>query len=52
MLIELSDGRLSIEDRHTDDLEKMVGENEIERISKIIEAKLENNMNKYIKDGN
>lgn len=45
MLIELIEGRLATDNRDPDELESIVGEQEIERITKIVLARIENSVN-------
>ena len=50
MMIELHKGNLSIQDNETYDLEKMVGEKEIERLSKIIQERIDGHVKKYTEE--
>lgn len=47
MLIELYNNNLSIQDKETLEIEKMVGEQELDRIAKIIQNKIETHVSKY-----
>lgn len=52
MLIELYNSNLSIQNKETLDIEKMVGEQEINRITKIIQNKIEMHISKYTGESN
>jgi hypothetical protein len=52
MLIELYNSTLSIQDKETLDIEKMVGEQETNRITKIIQNKIERHISKYTGESN
>ncbi|MBV6452470.1 MAG: hypothetical protein MHPDNHAH_03227 [Anaerolineales bacterium] len=47
LLIELNEGRLSFADQNTDEIRTMLGEQELKRISRMVQIKIESIMNNY-----